>query len=73
MAVRVIVQLEAKPGMRDALKRLLENLIATHPPLQLDGSYGISAAIAEMLLQSHAGELAGTGPPSALTRYRRFC
>jgi alpha-L-fucosidase 2 len=36
---------------------LLPNLIATHPPLQLDGSYGISAGISEMLLQSHAGEL----------------
>ena len=30
MAVRVIVHLQAKPGMRDDLKRLLENLIATH-------------------------------------------
>jgi alpha-L-fucosidase 2 len=36
---------------------LLPSLIATHPPLQLDGSYGITAGIAEMLVQSHAGEI----------------
>ena len=29
MAVRVIVELQAKPGLRDELKRSLENLIAT--------------------------------------------
>lgn len=29
MAIKVIVELQAKPGTRDELKRLLENLIAT--------------------------------------------
>ena len=34
---------------------LLPNLLATHPPLQLDGSLCLPACIAEMLLASHAG------------------
>src|SRR5262245_49810990 len=29
MAIKVIVELHAKPGMREKLQRLLENLIAT--------------------------------------------
>jgi quinol monooxygenase YgiN len=39
MTIRVIVELQAKPGQRDELKHVLESLIATQGPGQ-DGFLG---------------------------------
>ena len=67
MAIKVIVELQAKPGMRDELKSVLDGMVADHGPRQ-DGFLG-SARYEDLGNPDMLIELADWESPEARTAH----